>query len=94
MGIQYAVYLLHALPCRSEKFYDLSGSLTHLSLVMYSLMTVSHPSPRHIVVSVLIIIWLTRLGSYLFTRILADGVDTRFDAIKTNALAFMGAWSL
>ena len=38
--------------------------------------------------------WLTRLGTYLFTRILKDGRDERFAQIKTNIISFLGAWTL
>ena len=30
-SVQLAVFLVHGLPFRSEKFYDLSGSATHLA---------------------------------------------------------------
>ncbi len=37
LGIQWLVFVLHGLPQRSEKFYDLSGSFTHLAVVATSL---------------------------------------------------------
>jgi len=36
-GMQYAVYIFHGLPYRSEKFYDLSGSATHFAVVAAAL---------------------------------------------------------
>jgi len=42
--------------------------------------------------SVLGIIWLTRLGSFLFQRILRDGRDTRMEELKTNGLTFFVPW--
>jgi steroid 5-alpha reductase family enzyme len=38
--------------------------------------------------------WATRLGSFLYARILKDGKDERFDAIKSVWLSFLGAWTL
>ncbi len=38
LGIQYLIFFFHGLPYNSEKYYDLSGSLTHLSLILFSLL--------------------------------------------------------
>lgn len=47
VGIQYAVYLFHGLPFSSEKFYDLSGSITHFAVVAASLvLNAGARSPR------------------------------------------------
>lgn len=47
VGIQYAVYLFHGLPFSSEKFYDLSGSITHFAVVAASLiLNTGARSPR------------------------------------------------
>lgn len=94
VGIQWLVYLLHGLPFQSEKFYDASGSLTHLTVILASLLSASLRHPRQIINSVLVVIWLTRLGSFLFTRICADGKDDRFTEIKESPLRFLSAWSI
>ena len=44
--------------------------------------------------SILVVMWLTRLGSFLFNRILKDQVDTRFNEIKKSNLRFMGFWTI
>jgi len=44
--IQWTTYLLHGLPNKSEKFYDLSGSVTNLSLIICSLCSSLNRSPR------------------------------------------------
>lgn len=92
--LQWGVYLVHGLPNNSEKFYDASGSLTHLSLILLS--AISHPirHPRQVVNSVLCVIWLVRLGTFLFNRILKDGRDTRFDDMKKVPIRFLGVWTL
>jgi hypothetical protein len=36
-GMQLGIYLLHGLPFKSEKLYDLSGSATHFAVVAASL---------------------------------------------------------
>lgn len=95
LGLQYMVYLFHGLPFRSEKFYDLSGSVTHFSIVVASLtLTSSTKSPRQIMIALSSVIWMVRLGSFLFLRIEKDGKDGRFDHLKKNWFAFLGAWSI
>ncbi|RKF55681.1 hypothetical protein GcC1_202015 [Golovinomyces cichoracearum] len=47
---------------------------------------------RQVVLSTAVTIWATRLGSYLFQRILNDGHDSRFDEIKKSPPKFFGAF--
>ena len=96
LAMQYAAFFGHAWPNQSEAYYDLSGSLTHLALVVVSSLS-NRQTPRSIrqqVVSFMSIIWLSRLGSFLLMRIIRDGRDTRFDAIKrAGFLSFIGAYT-
>jgi len=94
LGMQLAVYIVHGLPQRSEKFYDLSGSFTHLAVVVTALMSRQLHGPRQIFCAVGSVIWMTRLGTFLYNRILKDGKDDRFSHIKPNWLAFLGAWTI
>jgi steroid 5-alpha reductase family enzyme len=95
LGIQYLVFILHGYPFNSEKYYDLSGSITHFAVVAASLVyTASEKSPRQIMVALASVIWMTRLGSFLFLRIAKDGRDERFDPIKKSWVSFLGAWSI
>lgn len=94
-GIQLAVALGHGLPYRSEKFFDLSGSFTHLAVVASSLLfEVRLRTARQMFVALASVVWMTRLGTFLYNRILRDGVDTRFDQFKPVRLAFLQAWSI
>ncbi|KAK3682413.1 hypothetical protein B0T22DRAFT_282803 [Podospora appendiculata] len=47
---------------------------------------------RQIVLSGAVTIWATRLGSYLFQRVIQDGKDSRFDEIKKSPVRFWGAF--
>jgi len=86
---------VQALPYRSEKFYDLSGSATHLSVVFASLVSVQRVrTPRQIFCAVASVVWMTRLGTLLYLRISKDGKDGRFDHLKRNWFAFLGVWTL
>ena len=96
LGIQYAVFFLHGMPFNSEKFYDLSGSLTHFSVVASSMYLnySGKPHPVKLFASIVSFIWMIRLGSFLYARILKDKKDERFDHIKTVWWSFMGAWTI
>ncbi|KAJ9444462.1 hypothetical protein DIPPA_21461 [Diplonema papillatum] len=94
LGLQYAVYLVHGLPYKSEKYYDLSGSATHLALVVASLMQGRALSARQVLTSTASTVWLSRLGSFLFLRISRDGRDERFGPFKKNALRFLSVWTI
>jgi len=42
----------------------------------------------------LVFIWASRLGSFLFRRVRSVGSDPRFDEIKPSASRFLVAWTL
>lgn len=80
---------------QTERFYDLTGSLTYLSITAFILsVTVQQLDPRDIILGAMVIVWATRLGTFLFIRISKDGVDNRFDEIKPNPLRFLAAWTV
>ena len=82
---------------QTEKFYDLTGSMTYLSVVWitYTLSKNQYEmSIGSLILAILISIWAIRLGSFLFLRIHKDGEDKRFRTIKTSASQFFFTWTL
>ena len=82
---------------KTERFYDLTGSLTYLAVVGLGLgltAKVRPPGPRELLVAGLVALWALRLGSFLVRRIRQDGKDGRFDEIKQRAPRFLVAWTL
>jgi steroid 5-alpha reductase family enzyme len=79
---------------QSEKYYDLVGSLTYTSAILLALFLSGEPDSRSLLISVLVIVWAARLGSFLFKRISEDGSDSRFDKIKPDPVRFFVTWSL
>lgn len=79
---------------QSEKFYDLTGSFTYLSVLLLALGLSTEIDKRSLLLSVLIAVWACRLGSFLFLRIQAVGEDSRFNEIKPSFVRFLMAWSL
>lgn len=82
-----------AWPNKSDKFYDTTGAMTHFSLALFSLFQrPKRPSPNQILNTIFSIVWVTRLGSFLYTRILIRNKDTRLDTIKHDYYSFMFAF--
>lgn len=95
--IQWLAYI-PAYVFQTEKFYDLTGSLTYLSVTWYALILASgdfaNANVANTVIVLLISLWALRLGSFLFMRIHKDGEDKRFRTIKPSATQFFMTWTL
>lgn len=93
------VAFVPALIFRTEKFYDLCGSFTYLTIISFLLLVLfSNTSNvldnRDLLLCTMVAIWAARLGYFLFTRILQDGGDGRFDEIKKSPMKFLSVWVL
>ena len=78
---------------RTERFYDLTGTLTYLLVTIVALVAGSRTG-LSVVLAILVAVWSVRLGSFLFLRIQASGGDRRFDQIKTNPWRFLLTWTM
>ena len=81
---------------KTEKFYDLTGSLAYISVISYILYSKTQSFGSgigEIVISLAIIIWSGRLGTFLFLRIKKDGEDKRFREYKKSWSKFLVAWT-
>jgi steroid 5-alpha reductase family enzyme len=79
---------------QTERYYDLTGSITYLALVVCGLAFGAAWDARTLLLSALIGMWTVRLGSFLFMRIRREGSDKRFDALKPELTRFLLAWTL
>ncbi len=79
---------------RTERFYDLTGSVTYITVVVFTLALGRQMDVRSLVLGILIIIWAARLGTFLFRRVRAAGSDARFDRIKRSFPRFLAAWTM
>ena len=81
---------------KTEKFFDLTGSLTYISVISYVLYSKSQSFDSvfgEIIISASIIIWATRLGSFLFLRIKKAGEDKRFREFKKSWSRWLLTWT-
>lgn len=79
---------------QTEAYYDLTGSITYVSVVVAAVVLSDDLDARAWIAAVLVAVWAGRLGSFLFRRVKRDGRDGRFDSIKTNPLRFLMTWTL
>ena len=95
--IQWAAFI-PAYAFQTEKFYDLTGTLTYLTVTWYTLYMSSEKftnlNGASIAIVLFISLWEIRLGSFLFSRIHKDGEDKRFRTIKPSATQFFMTWTL
>ncbi len=79
---------------KTEKFYDLTGSLTYISISLLLMLFIPHLDGRAVLLFAMVIIWATRLGTFLFNRVMQAGKDDRFDDIKVNFFRLLLTWTL
>lgn len=93
--IQWVAFI-PAYMFQTEKFFDLTGSITYSSVFIYCiyLTTSGDLNWGSLVISILVIVWAGRLGTFLFTRIAKDGEDKRFRTIKPDIAQFFMTWTL
>jgi len=95
-GIQWVAWV-PASYLQTERFYDLTGGFTFISLGVFTLWAGAlHGSagPRELLVTGLVIVWSLRLSIFLFLRIHHAGKDGRFDDLKTSPVRFLVPWTL
>ena len=91
--IQWVLFI-PAYLMQTEKFYDLAGSFTYISIISYVFYKTSEFNLGNLILSLFIIIWAVRLGSFLFFRIQKAGEDKRFRDIKPSPTRFFMTWTL
>jgi len=91
--IQWAVFL-PSYRKQTEHWYDLTGSLTYLTVAVGALLVVARFDLRSLVLVALVAVWAGRLGTFLYQRVKKAGSDSRFDDIKPSFLRFLMAWTL
>ena len=79
---------------RTERWFDLVGSATFLTLMLAALAARGGADPRALLLAAMVGAWALRLGAFLFARIRRQGFDRRFAEIKHDAARFFLTWTL
>ncbi|MEO6652459.1 MAG: DUF1295 domain-containing protein [Ilumatobacteraceae bacterium] len=96
-ALAYAINWVVYLPsnaAQTERYFDLTGSVTYITLIVAAVVLSDDLDARAVLVAAMVLIWAVRLGTFLFRRVRRDGRDGRFDRIKTDSLRFLMTWTL
>lgn len=82
-------YIFH-----TEKYFDLTGALTYITATSAALTFSQDVDLRGWIAAILVVVWASRLGIFLFLRIQRDGHDVRFDQMKHDFWQFLMTWTI
>ena len=89
------IAFIPALLFKTEKFYDLTGSICYaFSAIFVYIQTYGISFSLSLFISLAVLIWTLRLGGFLLIRVLDAGEDKRFRTIKTNPTQFFMTFNL
>ncbi len=97
VALAFVIQWLAFIPAflrQSERFFDLTGSLTYISVVTLGVLLGAAPDARTILLWAMVVVWAVRLGTFLFRRIRKAGKDNRFDDIKPSFIRFLNTWTI
>jgi steroid 5-alpha reductase family enzyme len=97
VGLAFLIQWLAFIPAylqQNERFFDLTGSITYISVTIIAVLLSPVVDGRSILLLALVVIWAARLGTFLFRRIRKAGKDARFDAIKPSFFRFLTTWTV
>ena len=97
VGLVFLIQWLAFIPAyllQTEKFFDLTGSITYISVTIIAVILSPGADVRSILLAALVVIWAARLGSFLFRRIKKAGKDDRFDELKPSFVRFLNVWTI
>jgi steroid 5-alpha reductase family enzyme len=91
--IQWLAFI-PAFKAQTEKYYDLTGALTYISITVLLVLLTPGVDARGLLLAALVMVWAVRLGSFLFRRVSKHGKDDRFDEIKPSLIRFLNTWTV
>jgi steroid 5-alpha reductase family enzyme len=91
--IQWLAFI-PAFKAQTEKYYDLTGALTYISITVLLVLLTPGVDARGLLLAAMVVAWALRLGSFLFRRVRKHGKDDRFDEIKPSFVRFLNAWTV
>jgi len=97
VGLAFLIQWLAFVPAylrQTEKFYDLTGSLTYVTVTALAVLLGPEVDGRSLLLLGLIVAWAARLGTFLVRRVHTAGKDGRFDEVKPSFPRFLLAWTL
>ena len=97
IGIAFIIQVVAFIPAyksQTEKYYDITGTITYVLTTAITLVLTEILDIRSLLLAALIVIWALRLGIFLFRRVHNVGKDGRFDNLKPSFIRYLNAWIL
>ena len=91
----FAIQIIAFIPAailKTERFFDLAGSLTFFAISLGLVLLSPMPDARSWLLAAMIMLWAARLGTFLALRVRKAGSDGRFDEIKSSPVRFLQVW--
>ena len=85
-------FFLPSFILKTEKYYDLVGSLTYITTISLAYFSVENKTMIDSIIYFYVMVWASRLGIYLFRRVRNDGKDVRFEKAKRHFFWFLQYW--
>ena len=86
------IFFIPSYLLKTEKYYDLVGSLTYIVTVSLAYFSVENQTMIDSIIYFYVMVWALRLGIYLFRRVRTDGKDVRFEQAKRHFFWFLQYW--
>ena len=97
IGIAFIIQVVAFIPAyksQTEKYYDITGTITYVLTTAITLLLTEILDIRSLLLAALIVIWALRLGIFLFRRVHNVGKDGRFDNLKPSFIRYLNTWIL
>jgi len=97
IGIAFIIQVVAFIPAyksQTEKYYDITGTITYVLTTAITLLLTEILDIRSLLLAALIVIWVLRLGIFLFRRVHNVGKDGRFDNLKPSFIRYLNTWIL
>ena len=97
IGIAFIIQVVAFIPAyksQTEKYYDITGTITYVLTTAITLVLTEIMDIRSLLLAALIVIWALRLGIFLFRRVHNVGKDGRFDNLKPSFIRYLNTWIL
>lgn len=91
--VQWLVFI-PSFQSQTEKYFDLTGSLTYISLMVLALFFSKNLDLRALLAALMVMVWAARLGTFLARRVHKAGKDERFDDLKPSFWRFLNVWTI
>ena len=91
----FAIQIIAFIPAailKTERFFDLAGSLTFFAISLGLVLLSPMPDARSWLLAAMSMLWAARLGTFLALRVRKAGSDGRFDEIKSSPVRFLQVW--